>query len=149
MFVGRYDHALDDKGRTMMPKRFRDRLVALGDSLVWMTPAIDAPRHLDVMPDSIFSAFQSEVSAHKTDPLLITFKRAYFGQALPVEVDSAGRVLIPAQLRQRFQLGDRVSFVGVDERKFELWDPQALDTECDAVAVHAPAIIARLAELGL
>ena len=40
VFAGRYDHALDEKGRTMMPKRFRDRLAASQDRSIWITNAL-------------------------------------------------------------------------------------------------------------
>ena len=33
MFAGRFDHALDDKGRTMMPRRFRERLAVTEDDI--------------------------------------------------------------------------------------------------------------------
>jgi len=128
----------------MMPKRFRDRLVALEDKKVWITVALDTPRHLDVLPDSAFKAFYAEVSARTPDKTLIAFKRFYFGSAIEVEVDAAGRILVPASLRKVCGLSDKISFVGVDERKFELWDPTALDAQFEELTANSDAILASL-----
>ena len=46
----------------MVPKRFRDRLVELGDTSVWITNALGTPSHLDVRPASLFSAYQERIS---------------------------------------------------------------------------------------
>ena len=147
MFAGRYDHALDEKGRTMMPKRFRDRLVALGDKSVWVTLAIDGTQHLDVLPDSAFNAYFERMSKLPDDKTVLAYRRAYFGSAVEVEVDSVGRILVPAALRARCGLGDKIAFVGVDPSKFELWSPAAYDAQFADVVENSDAILAHLAHL--
>ncbi len=149
MFAGRYDHALDDKGRTMIPKRFRERLAELGDRSVWMTNALGSPYHLDVRPNSAFKSYFRRVSALKETPQLIQFKRYYFGSAIEVDVDNAGRVLVPAGLRHRAGLTDKISFVGVDEERFQLWRPEDLDAAFEDVSQNAADIMAHLADLGV
>lgn len=149
MFAGRYDHSLDDKGRTMMPKRFRSRLVELEDSSVWVTNALGSPNHLDVRPSSSFDAYFKRISKLKNDPMVMDFKRYYFGSAIEVEVDAAGRILIPAQLRQRCNLTDKVAFVGLDEERFQLWHPADLDLRFSQVAMNSAAVMAHLAEQGV
>lgn len=149
MFAGRYDHALDDKGRTMVPKRFRDRLAALGDRSVWITNALGTPAHLDARPDSLFRAYQERISGLRETPQLIQFKRYYFGSAIEVELDSAGRLLVPVGLRQRAALGDKVAFVGIDGQRFQLWQPERLDESFEYVSENSAEILAHLAELGV
>jgi len=63
MFAGRFDHALDDKGRTMMPKRFRDRLSVTEDRTVWMARSLDGTKHLEVRPAPRFKAYFESVSS--------------------------------------------------------------------------------------
>jgi len=133
----------------MMPKRFRDRLVELGDKSVWITNALGSPAHLDVRPDSLFQDYFQRVSRLKNTPMLVDFKRYYFGSALEVEVDAAGRILIPAQLRHRCKLADKIAIVGVDDQRFQLWDPEALDAKQAETAAKSGDVMDHLAELGV
>ena len=149
MFAGRYDHALDEKGRTMMPKKFRDRLFELGDRSVWITNALGSPLHLDVRPNSLFRAYQDKVGQLKNDPTVVDFKLYYFGSAIEVELDAAGRILIPASFRSRCDLTDKVSFAGVDDQRFQLWHPVKLDVRFAEVAARAADVMAHLADLGV
>ena len=41
MFRGRYEHAIDGKGRTSLPSRFRDVLVATGDLRIVITTGLE------------------------------------------------------------------------------------------------------------
>lgn len=149
MFAGRFDHALDDKGRTMMPKRFRDRLALTEDRTVWMARALDGTNHLEVRPNSSFKAYFQKISALKQSAVVQDIKRLYFGSALEVEVDAAGRLLVPASLRTRLGLTDKITFVGADEQYFEIWHPDALDGRFDELAQRSGDLLAHLSELGL
>lgn len=149
MFAGRFDHALDDKGRTMMPRRFRDRLALTEDRTVWMARALDGTNHLEVRPNSSFKAYFEKISALKQSAMVQDIKRLYFGSALEVEVDSAGRLLIPASLRTRLGLTDKITFVGADEHYFEIWHPDTLDGRFEELAQRSGDLLAHLSELGL
>ncbi|HRE92397.1 MAG TPA: hypothetical protein PK095_24995 [Myxococcota bacterium] len=149
MFAGRYDHALDEKGRTMMPRRFRDRLAVTQDRTVWMATPLGAKGHLEVRPNSSFQSYFERVSKLKSTQVIQDFKRFYFGAALEVEVDNAGRLLVPAALRQRLGLSDKITFIGVDEDYFEIWNPEALDARFADLQDRGDDIAAQLAELGL
>ncbi len=147
MFAGRYDHALDEKGRTMMPKRFRDRLAQSQDRTVWVTNALGGGGHLDVRPNSSFQAFFEKVSKLTPTQQILDFRRYYFGAAMEIEIDGAGRILVPAGLRSRIGLTDKVSFVGTHEQYFELWLPEALDKRFAEVHEQPEAFSALLPEL--
>lgn len=149
MFAGRYDHALDDKGRTMVPKRFRDRLAELGDRSVWITNALGAPPHLDVRPSSLFRDYQERIGSFPETPQLIAYKRFYFGSAVEVELDQVGRILVPLTLRQRCGLVERISFVGLDEHRFQIWPQESLNDELDAVGNNPGLYLEHLAKLGV
>ncbi len=147
MFAGRYDHALDDKGRTMMPKRFRDRLAASQDRSIWITNSMTGGPHLEARPNSAFQAFFQKVSQLAPSPEIINFRRYYFGAAMEVEVDNAGRILVPALLRQKIGLTDRIAFVGSHEQTFEIWHPDALDAQFAEVQANPGAFLSLLPEL--
>jgi MraZ protein len=148
VFAGRFDHALDEKGRTMMPKRFRDRLAISEDRTVWMTMALDGTKHLEVRPNSSFKAYFEKISKLRPTPQVIEFKRFYFGSALEVDVDAAGRLLIPQALRARLGLSDKITFVGADEGYFEVWHPDAFDARFAAMSNQSGELLLHLAELG-
>ncbi len=133
----------------MMPKRFRARLAELNDRSVWITNALDGADHLEVRPDSSFQAFFAKVSALGNKKSLLDFRRYYFGSAIEVEVDAAGRILVPAQLRQKLQLSDKVTFLGVDSERFELWQPQVLDERFAQVCDNPEALLDEISALGL
>ncbi len=147
MFAGRYDHSLDDKGRTMVPKRFRVRLAELGDASVWITNALGNPNHLDARPASLFRAYQDRIGRLTETPQLLLYKRFYFGSAIEVEIDSAGRVLIPVSLRNRCSLTDKITFVGLDAERFQIWRPQDLDMSFEYCNQHSGELLAHLADL--
>jgi MraZ protein len=148
MFAGRYDHSLDEKGRTMVPKRFRGRLAELGDESVWITNALGTPNHLDVRPSSLFKVYQDRIALLTETPQLLLYKRFYFGSAIEVEIDSAGRILVPVSLRNRPGLTDRIAFVGLDGERFQLWRPQDLDLSFEYCSQNSAELLAHLAELG-
>ncbi len=149
MFAGRFDHALDEKGRTMMPKRFRDRLAVAQDRTVWMANPLDGTRHLEVRPNTSFQAYFERISKLKPTKQVQDFKRFYFGSALEVEVDAAGRLLVPASLRTRLELTDKITFVGADAHYFEIWHPDTLEQRYAEVQTLSDDIADQLAELGL
>lgn len=133
----------------MMPKRFRERLASMQDRLVWMANPLDGTSHIEVRPNSAFNAYMERVSKLKPTKQVQDFKRFYFGAALDVEVDAAGRILIPAAIRQRLGLTDKVTFVGADEHYFEIWNPEALDQRFTELQSHGDDLAAHLLELGL
>ena len=150
MFSGPHSHALDDKGRTMVPKDFRAHLDSLGERSLVMTYALGAPRRLEVRPAALFSVFQQRFNERPTPQGMAhyreQFREMYFGEAEWVEVDKAGRVLIPAEKRRAVGLGDRVVFVGMGDERFQLWRPEdraKVFTFCDD---HSEAIREMLVE---
>lgn len=133
----------------MMPRRFRDRLAVTQDRTLWMATPIGATHHLEVRPNAAFQSYFEKVSKLTANKTVQDFKRFYFGAALEVDVDNAGRILVPASLRQRLELTDKITFIGVDEHYFEIWNPEALDARFAALQAHGDDIANQLAELGL
>ncbi|MEN9985758.1 MAG: hypothetical protein RI925_1260, partial [Pseudomonadota bacterium] len=79
-----------------------------------------------------------------TQPAVRAYARLLLGNAETLEIDAAGRVLLPARLRQKTGLNKNVALVGMGHR-FELWDAEAFEAETDA-ALALPA--QALTELG-
>ena len=134
----------------MIPKRFRDHLTDVGDTTVWITNGLgNGPLHMDVRPNTTFKAYFERVSTFRETVEIVEFKRFYFGSAIEVPIDSAGRLLIPVQLRNRCRLIDKVAFVGVDAERFELWRPADLDQTFEYCSQKSVELMNHLAELGV
>src|SRR5574342_145912 len=99
MFLGHYQHSVDEKGRLMIPARFRELLV--GGAFI--TQGFD--RCLMVMTPSYFEEVYRRINAMNiADPTARLLRRLFLANAYPVEVDRVGRVLLPANLREAARL---------------------------------------------
>ena len=57
MFRGQFKHAIDAKGRTSLPSRFREQLASEGDGRLVLTPALFEPC-IDVFPYQAWQEFE-------------------------------------------------------------------------------------------
>ncbi|MBI4955794.1 MAG: division/cell wall cluster transcriptional repressor MraZ [Myxococcales bacterium] len=120
MFRGHFEHAIDEKGRTSLPARFRQALPDPGDTRLVVTPNLFDPC-LDVYPMHAWEEVEAKVAGFKRwDRDVQRFRRAYVSAAVECELDKAGRVLVPAQLRERAGLVKEVLWAGVGTT-MELW----------------------------
>ena len=123
MFRGHFEHAIDAKGRTSLPARFRHVLTVPGDLRLVLTPGLSEPSHpyLDVYPMAAWEQFEAQVAKQKKwDPDIVLLRRRYVSAAVECEIDRAGRVLIPPSLREHATLSKQVLWAGVGTM-IELW----------------------------
>jgi MraZ protein len=119
MFLGQFQHNLDEKGRLMIPARFRE-LLAAG---AFITQGFD--KCLMVMTDVYFKQVYERLSAMNiTDPTARLLRRLILSNAYPVDVDKIGRILVPPNLRQVIALDGEAIVAGQGEY-FEVWTPGA------------------------
>lgn len=118
LFFGFHDHVLDEKGRTSLPKEFRDTLRGLpGDPWINL-----GKKHLNLYPAEVFEQEQTRILAD--DPLdgsRANKKRLFLGTAMRCKFDGQGRILLPPPLRKRAGLDREITIVGVGN-KIEIWD---------------------------
>jgi len=120
MFLGRFYHNLDDKGRLTIPARFRDLLLPEG---AYVIQGFD--KNLLVFPTAVFEAISRHVNQQSiTDPDSRLLRRLVYSTADRLEFDRAGRILIPQFLRQAAGIDTNVVLVGAG-RYFEIWSPDA------------------------
>jgi MraZ protein len=118
MFLGEYNHSVDDKGRLTIPARFRELLAAGG---AYVTQGFD--RNLMVMNNAYFMQVYERINSMSlTDPSARLLRRLILGTAYQVEVDKAGRILLPQSLREFLGLAGEAVLVGQGEY-FEVWTP--------------------------
>lgn len=116
MFLGEYQHALDPKGRLILPSAYREQLQ---DGLV-MTVGLD--HCLAVYPVAAWDRVKEGLRGLRaTDRRERMFSRMITASAHRDSLDRQGRITIPARLRDYASLAKDVAVVGADER-LELWD---------------------------
>ncbi|HEY8447815.1 MAG TPA: division/cell wall cluster transcriptional repressor MraZ [Thermomicrobiales bacterium] len=141
MFLGRYAHTLDAKGRLAIPARFRE---ALTEGVV-LTRGID--RCLALYPMSTWIPLAEKVNALPiTDPDARAFRRMVFAEAVNLELDGQGRILVPPELRQYAGLEREVYVVGVHS-SIEIWSPARWEEQQAAIDEGGVEIAQRLATL--
>ncbi len=116
MFLGEYEHSLDDKFRITLPKRFRDEFEEGGV----MAKALDGCLALYTTQEWGSVADQArELSRRGKREREVA--RNFFSGASDFRLDKQGRFAIPSNLRQYAELGKEVVVVGVSSR-VEIWD---------------------------
>jgi MraZ protein len=148
MFRGHYEHAIDDKGRTSLPARFRD-VLSSADSRLVVTPALGDPC-LDVYPMRAWEQLEAKLAQlNAFDPQVIEFRRFYVSAAVECELDKQGRILVPTGLRDHAGLTKSVLWLGHGE-KAELWSREqweALSKQKSAIDLRE--LRAAMGRLGL
>ena len=119
MFLGQFQHSLDEKGRLMIPARYRE-LLAAG---AFITQGFD--KCLMVMTENYFKQVYDRINAmNLADPTARLLRRLILSNAYPVEVDKVWRILVPQNLRQVIALESEAIVAGQGEY-FEVWTPAA------------------------
>ncbi|MFD0715129.1 division/cell wall cluster transcriptional repressor MraZ [Paenibacillus sp. GCM10027626] len=115
MFMGEYQHSIDDKGRIIIPAKFRD---SLGDKFI-VTRGLD--NCLFVYPHSEWAVLEQKL---KSLPLMKSdaraFSRFFFSGATECELDKQGRANVPNTLREYAKLDKDCVVIGVSNR-VEIW----------------------------
>jgi len=140
MFIGQYDHSIDDKSRLTLPVRFRD---ALADGVV-LSKGLDGS--VDVYPKDAWQMIVAERMG-RLDPLLPdtrTLQRLFFGGAAEDTPDKQGRVLLPAHLLRYGSLRKDVTVVGSNDH-LEIWDRTAWVERLEGIEGSADHVAERLA----
>ena len=124
MFQGASSLTLDAKGRLSVPTRHRDVLNAVAAGLVTIT------KHphgcLMLFPRPEWDLFRDRISALPMSAQW--WKRIFLGNAMDVELDSTGRILISPELRQSAGIAKDTVLLGMGNH-FELWDKVAYETQ--------------------
>ena len=142
MFLGRYHHNLDEKGRLTIPAKFRD---ALAEG-AFLTQGFD--RNLRLLTEADFEAMAAQINRlSMTDPAIRQLRRLIFATASHVQLDRIGRTLVPQFLREFAGLDNEAIIVGVGEA-IEIWSPEVW-AEQESLLLDAEANAQKFAELDL
>ena len=118
MFLGQFQHNLDDKGRLMIPARFRELL----DGGAFITQGFD--KCLMVLTETYFKQVYDRIEAmNLADPTARLLRRLILSNAYPVEADKIGRILVPQNLRAFLGIENGELVVAGQGEYFEVWTP--------------------------
>ncbi|EKN66331.1 cell division protein MraZ [Neobacillus bataviensis LMG 21833] len=118
MFMGEYHHSIDNKGRIIVPSKFRDEL---GDMFI-ITRGLD--QCLFGYPVSEWALIEEKLKGLPlTKKDARAFTRFFFSGATESELDKQGRINIPAPLLQYGKLEKECVILGVSNR-IEIWSKQ-------------------------
>jgi len=118
LFLGEYDHALDERGRITLPRKIRQELE--GERELILARGFDT---------CIFgfdkSSWLREAGKHLetpvTDEKARNLRRYMFSGAQKETLDKLGRILLPAQLKDYASISRNVKVIGAGDH-FEIWD---------------------------
>lgn len=115
MFLGTHTPKLDDKGRVILPARFRDEL----ESGLVLTRGQERCVYVFSMRE--FERVQERIrEAPLTSQGARDFLRLFLSGASGERPDGQHRVTIPANLREYAELGRDLTVIGVGDRA-EIW----------------------------
>lgn len=143
MFIGEYEHTLDEKKRVMLPKTFK---AGLGKKMV-VTRGLDnclfiyAPSEWKKIAQKLQSLSFAQADTRG-------FNRFLLSGAIEIEADAAGRILIPEHQRQFAGLKKEVVFAGVSDR-VEVWDRKVWGEYKNRIERQADAMAEKLGEIGV
>lgn len=130
MFLGTFNPRIDDKGRLILPARFREEAVRV-DGTERLVIAKGQERCLTVWPAAAFADAAERLRGTAAGSLTSArsvrdYLRVLYAGASEQTFDAQGRVTLPPVLREYAALTREVAVVGVDTY-FELWDAAAWD----------------------
>ncbi|XER06705.1 Transcriptional regulator MraZ [Sporomusa rhizae] len=143
VFMGEYLHTVDNKGRLILPAKFREEL---GEIFI-ATKGLD--NCLFVYTQSEWAILEEKLKKLPlAKPEARAFVRFFFSGAAELECDKQGRVLLPTNLREHANLEKDVVVIGVSTR-IEIWDKGAWDKYNQQISPTVAEIAENLADLGI
>ena len=131
VFQGANQINLDAKGRMAVPTRAREPLTQGGTVKLVLTAHPDSC--LLLYPAPAWEPIRAQVMSFPSlDRQASLWKRLLVGFAQEVEPDSAGRLLIPPELRDFAHITRQVMFVGQGTH-FEIWDLEAWKSQLESL----------------
>jgi MraZ protein len=117
LFLGEYDHGIDDRGRVTLPRKVRQELE---EREVVLSRGFDA---------CIFGfdrgSWEKEAGKHLETPVTEEkgreLRRYLFSGAQKADIDKLGRILLPTHLKEYADIKGDVKIIGAGDH-FEIWD---------------------------
>ncbi len=119
MFYGEYEHALDRKGRLIIPSKFRDAMKEHYVEKLFITRGLDKCLFM-------FAEEEWRLQEQRFKTMTFTkseyrrFNRLFFSGASALVPDKQARILMPSYLKDYAEIKRDVYIIGVSNR-IEIW----------------------------
>lgn len=145
-FIGRFPHTIDEKGRLSIPSRFRQALQRRKQRTLVLT---DFDTCVTAYPLDVWTRLEERIQNQSNfEKDVRAFLRLFYSGASETPVDGQGRILIPAQHREKAGLRRDVVVVGALNR-IEIWDRERWEQFLSTSPVTFDDVASKLAQLGI
>ena len=143
MLIGQYSHTIDDKKRLSLPSKWKK---VFGKKVV-VTRGLDACLFVYTVKEwEIIAGKLAETSMGSKDAR--DLNRFFLSGAVEIDLDSAGRILLPDYLKDFANLKDKVIFAGLYKRA-EIWNESEWEKKQIEVGKNADTVASKLQEIGM
>ncbi|MBZ0334482.1 transcriptional regulator MraZ [Marinobacter sp. JH2] len=125
-FLGSHAINMDAKGRLAIPTKLREELAQLCGGRIVLTASAntDEERCVLLYPEPEWEVLRPKIEALPNIKKPVRrLQRLMLGNAAPMELDSAGRILVPPTLRSYAYLEKKLMLIG-QGNKWELWSEE-------------------------
>ena len=137
MFRGRFEHAVDQKGRMSIPSGFRMEIQRRSEKPPILTNYRD---HLALHPADEWEVTEAKLlEMSDLQPNVQNYRRFIVSGAVECPIDNQGRILIPAYLREHAGLKKKALIAGVLDR-IEIWEPRRFAENNEQTLLRLPEI---------
>jgi MraZ protein len=140
-FLGEYEATVDTKGRFLLPAAIKRKLPEDSPGQFVINRGFE--KCLTLYPVNNWNPiFEGMSRLNDFDPKVREFRRYFFNGATELELDSAGRLLIPPNLREHASIDKDIVLVGAST-KIEIWDKTKYKEFFDSMTPQAFSQLAK------
>jgi MraZ protein len=140
-FLGEFEATLDAKGRFLLPAGIKKQLPEKEDDRFVINRGFE--KCLSLYPMNSWEPLFAEISKlNEFEPKVREFRRYFLNGATTVEPDSAGRLLIPPNLKDHAELQKDIVLVSA-VNKIEIWDSKKYHQLFDSFSAEDFSTLAR------
>ena len=121
MFFGKYESNLDQKGRVVIPSKYREEI---GEKL-YLVKGFEGC--VSLYKEGDFTSFIDKLKSLQYEKSKVRqYQRLLLESVVELTIDKQGRVLIPTRTLKEYEISSKVTIVGVINH-LELWDSVKYD----------------------
>ncbi len=127
LFTWKYKHGVDGQGRIQFPSKWKMRSTETELIAVVLRHEITDKDYILVLPYDLFNQFSARLHSDSfTASKAQAFRHDYAERIMGIDLDGAGRFMLPGELRTPAKLEKEALLVGCVDR-FEIWNPADYD----------------------
>ena len=146
-FLGEYEATLDAKNRFLLPAGFKKQLPEEGSTVFIIARGFE--KCLSLYPLKTWDPIYANLSKlNDFDPKVREFRRYFLNGATQLELDSAGRLLVPPNLKEYAGL-EKDIVLAAATNKIEIWDKSKYQQFFDSFSSETFSSLAQQVMTGL